>query len=372
MAKRIAQMLYSMGMGGVENFLMNIYRNIDREKYQFDFILQTNERSYFDDKIEKLGGRIFRIPRFERHPIEHIKELKKILKENEYIAFHRHTASSTVFVDLLVAKECGIKRRIVHSHNTSHNQKMLNSIFKKTLYSSATKHLACSKEAGKWLYGDRKFEVLNNAINCDKYEFNDDIRKKYRNEFKLDDSTIALCHIGRFNEQKNHRYLIKIFSELCRANKEYRLFLCGDGALKEEIENMCKQENIMDKVVFLGVRDDVNNVLQAMDIFLFPSLYEGLGIVLIEAQMTNLPSIVSSEIPKEAIYNDNVIQLEINDEDITKWCKEIKNVKIDNARRNMKNKELIMNYDVKSITNKLIEMYDGKENYESFNNNSDI
>lgn len=372
MAKRIAQMLYSMGMGGVENFLMNIYRNIDREKYQFDFILQTNEKSYFDDEIEKLGGRIYRIPRFEKHPIKHIKELKKILNENEYIAFHRHTASSTVFIDLLVAKKCNIKRRIVHSHNTSHNQKILNSVFKKILYCSATQHLACSKDAGKWLYGDRPFEVLNNAIDCKKYEFNEDIRREYRKSLKLNDSTIALCHIGRFNEQKNHKYLIKVFSELCKINEKYKLFLCGDGTLKEEIQHMCEQENVKDRVIFLGVRDDVNNILQAMDIFLFPSLYEGLGIVLIEAQMTNLPSIVSSEIPKEAIYNNNVTQIEIEENDIGEWCKKIMNAKIDNAHRKIVNTEMLKDYDVNSIATQLINMYDGKDNHVTFNNNSNI
>ena len=360
MAKRVAQMLYSMGMGGVENLLMNIYRNVNRENYQFDFILQTEEKSFFDDEIRKLGGRIYRIPRFEKHPIKHVKELYKILKENNYIAFHRHTASSVVFIDLAVAKKAGVKVRISHSHNTSHANKFLNTIFKPILYKYSTKCLACSKNAGIWLYGARNFEVLNNAIECKKYKFEPNIRNAYRTELGLSNSDIAITHVGRFNEQKNHRYLIKVFAELCKKSDSYKLFLCGDGPLRSEIEKMCKENNIEKKVFFLGIREDINNILQAMDIFTFPSLYEGLGIVLIEAQMTNLPSIVSCEIPDEAIYNNNVQKLEIGENDLTNWVESIQNVKIDLESRNIANDKLLNDYDIKNITNHLLELYEGK------------
>lgn len=372
MAKRIVHMLNSMGMGGVENFLMNVYRNIDREKYQFDFILQSDQKSYFEDEIEKLGGKIYKIPRVEKHPIKHTKELYKILKGGNYIAFHRHTASSVVFLDLLVAKKSRITRRIVHSHNTSHEQKILNAIFRRKLYNTATHHLACTRNAGKWLYGKQKFEIFNNVIDCAKYEFREETRKKYREEFGIDETTVAICHIGRFDKQKNHKYLLKIFAKLCQKNLNYKLFLCGDGMLRPEIIKFCEEKNIMGQVVFLGIRSDVNNVLQAMDIFVFPSLYEGLGIVLIEAQMTNIPSIVSDTIPNEAIYNTNVIQLGIDDSDIDEWCEKITSLKIDNLSRKIVNTELIKDYDVASVTNKLVNMYDGKENYETFDNNSNI
>ena len=356
MAKRIAQMLYSMGMGGVENFLMNIYRNIDREKYQFDFILQTNERSYFDDEIEKLGGRIFRIPRFEKHPIEHIKELKKILKENEYIAFHRHTASSTVFVDLLVAKECGIKRRIVHSHSTSHRYKALNKFFRPLLYNSATVHLACGKEAGKWLYGNKPFEILNNAIDCHKYFFSNKIRFEYREKLGID-NYIVIGHVGRFDDAKNQRYLIKVFKKLCEKKNNYKLLLCGDGTLRNELEKECKKNNIDDKVVFLGVRKDVNNILQAVDIFAFPSKYEGVSLTLIEAQLSGLPIIMSDKIAKETIYNPNVHMLGISEHDIEIWAEKLIECKGEILSRKDINENLIKDYDVNTIRNRLINEY---------------
>lgn len=357
MAKRIAQMLYSMGMGGVENFLMNIYRNIDREKYQFDFILQTNEKSYFDDEIERLGGRIYRIPRFEKHPIKHIKELKKILNENEYIAFHRHTASSTVFIDLLVAKKCNIKRRIVHSHSTNHRYKLLNKIFMPLLYKYASIHLACGKNAGIWLYGNRKFEVLNNAIDCKKYLFSNKTREEYRKMFNLEDS-IVIGHIGRFDDAKNQKYLIEIFKKLCNISDKYKLLLCGDGILKNKLEEECRRNNLDDKVIFLGVRNDIDKILQAMDILAFPSKYEGVSLTLIEAQLAGLYIIASNNIAKESIYDLNAKMLGISDDDIDIWCNEIINCQLKTEKRTEINKNLVKDYDVNEIINRLIDCYE--------------
>lgn len=359
MAKRIAQMLYSMGMGGVENFLMNIYRNIDREKYQFDFILQTNERSYFDDEIEKLGGRIFRIPRFERHPIEHIKELKKILKENEYIAFHRHTANSVVFYDMIIAKCAGIKTRIAHSHSTTHEHKIINYLSRPFLKMFSTKNLACGIEAGKWLYGKGKFEVLNNGIDVQKFCFNDNMRKVYRQKLNINDK-IVIGHVGRFENPKNHKFLIDMFVKLCEKSDKYELILCGEGSLREKTQIACKEKGIEEKVKFLGARQDVNCILQAMDIFVFPSLYEGLPITLIEAQMSGIPIIMSDKIPAETIYNSNVQVLGISDSDIDEWCEKIIKCKEESINRKNIAEKLIKEYDVKSIVNKLEKIYDGE------------
>lgn len=359
MAKRIAQMLYSMGMGGVENFLMNIYRNIDREKYQFDFILQTNERSYFDDEIEKLGGRIFRIPRFEKHPIKHIVALYRILKNGNYIAFHRHTANSVVFYDMIIAKCAGIKTRIAHSHSTTHEHKIINYLSRPFLKMFSTKNLACGIEAGKWLYGKGKFEVLNNGIDVQKFCFNDNMRKVYRQKLNINDK-IAIGHVGRFENPKNHKFLIDMFVKLCEKSDKYELILCGEGSLREKMQIACKEKGIEKKVKFLGARQDVNCILQAMDIFVFPSLYEGLPITLIEAQMSGIPIIMSDKIPAETIYNSNVQVLGISDSYIDEWCEKIIKYKEESINRKNIAEKLIKEYDVKSIVNKLEKIYDGE------------
>ncbi len=349
---KIVQMLYMMSMGGVESFLMNMYRNIDKEKYQFDFILQTEDEGYYEKEIEKMGGKIYRIPRFEKHPIKHTKELFKILKNGNYQAVHRHTANSIVFYDLMIAKLAKIKIRISHSHNTTHESKLLNYIFRPFLYYYTTNRLACGQEAGKWLYGKRKFDVLNNGIDTQKFIFSEDIRNKYRKDLGLE-GKIVIGHVGRFENQKNHKYLIEIFSRLCLNNDKYVLLLCGDGGLKKDIEKLCKEKNILDKVKFLGARRDVNNVLQAMDIFVFPSLYEGLSFTLIEAQVSNIPIIMSNTIAKETIYANNIKTLNITENDIDEWCKDIIECDINLENRKIKNNKLLNEYDVKNVVKQL-------------------
>lgn len=351
-------MLNSMGMGGIENFVMNVYRNIDRNKYQFDFILQNNEKSFFEEEIEKLGGKVYKIPRFEKAPIKHIKELKRILSENDYAAFHRHTANSVAFVDLMIAKKCKMDVRIAHSHNTSHNAIVLNNIFKPLLYKYATKHLACGKDAGRWLFGNRDFTTLYNGIDIKKYSFSNDIRQQYREEFKVADNEVLLGNVGRFSEQKNHKYLIEIFSALSKKDDKYKLVLCGDGELREDIEKQIKENNIEDKVILAGVRKDVNCILQAMDIFVFPSLYEGLPVTLMEAQISNIPMIISNTITEEVKYN-NITSIGIEENDIEKWCEEIQKCKLETDENRKKiNQKIIDDYDVNKIIQKLCDIYE--------------
>lgn len=357
--KKVAQMLYMFSMGGVENFLMNMYRNVDRNEYQFDFILQVDYEGYFEKEIESMGAKIFRIPRFEKHPIKHIVALYRILKNGNYIAFHRHTANSVVFYDMIIAKCAGIKTRIAHSHSTTHEHKIINYLSRPFLKMFSTKNLACGIEAGKWLYGKGKFEVLNNGIDVQKFCFNDNMRKVYRQKLNINDK-IVIGHVGRFENPKNHKFLIDMFVKLCEKSDKYELILCGEGSLREKMQIACKEKGIEKKVKFLGARQDVNCILQAMDIFVFPSLYEGLPITLIEAQMSGIPIIMSDKIPAETIYNSNVQVLGISDSDIDEWCEKIIKYKEESINRKNIAEKLIKEYDVKSIVNKLEKIYDGE------------
>lgn len=358
MAKRVAHMLNSMGMGGIESFLMNIYRSLDKENYQFDFILQAEEEGIFEKEIKELGGNIYKIPSFEKYPFKHMNELRKILKKNKYIAFHRHTANSVVFIDLLVAKLAGIKNIISHSHNTMHPRKKLNELCRPLLYAFANKHLACGEEAGKWLYGDRKFDVLYNAIATEKYSYREEIRNKWREIFDLKNDDIVLGHVGRFNDQKNHIFLLQMFKELTTMSPNYKLILCGDGDLRGELTLYCKENGLDNKVLFLGVRKEVNEILQAMDAFVFPSKYEGLPVSLIEAQLTALPCFISDKITDEALYNNNILKLGIEEIDKEEWCKQIIALPVTTAYRTYKNEKLYEDYDVKIVVKRLCEMYE--------------
>lgn len=354
--KRVLHIVGTMDMGGQETFIMNIYREIDRKKVQFDFVVHSNNRGYYEDEIKKLGGKIYRIEPMGKNIIKHCKDLYKILKKNPKYIVHRHTCSSIVWIDLLVAKMAKIEERIVHchaTHTTSHG--MLNTIFKVMINSLATVKLACSKKAGIFLYGKKQnFEVVYNAIDTKKFLFNNNIRNKIREEYKINYDELILGHIGRFDKSKNHKFLIEVFEKVVNVKKDAQLWLIGDGELKEELEKMIVEKGLKDNVKFLGIKSNCNEYLMAMDIFVFPSIYEGLGIALIEAQCTGISCIVSENIVEEAIVTKNVIRLNLSDE--SAWAEKILSIKTHNRVIDI-NKTEINNYKIEKLINQIERIY---------------
>lgn len=304
---RIAQIIGKWVGGGVEAVIMNYYRAMNREKIQFDFICDEDSTNIPYEEIKSLGGKVILIPPYQKL-FKYQRVLKKILREGNYKIVHSHINALSVF-PLRIAKKVGVPIRIAHSHSTTNKKEWKKNFFKSILkpFSKvyATNYFCCTEHAGRWLFGNKKYEngeiyILNNAINLEKFIYNEKIRENKRAELKIDKDTIVLGHIGRFVEQKNHKFLINIFNEVHKKNINTKLILVGQGPLKKEIEQQIKQLNIEDYVLMLGQRADVNEIYQAFDIFLFPSLYEGLGMVAIEAQAAGNLCIVSTEIPKVA------------------------------------------------------------------------
>lgn len=304
---RIAQIIGKWVGGGVESVIMNYYRAMNRGKIQFDFICDEDSTNIPYEEIKSLGGKVILIPPYQKL-FKYQRVLKKILREGNYKIVHSHINALSVF-PLRIAKKVGVPIRIAHSHSTTNKKEWKKNFFKSILkpFSKvyATNYFCCTEHAGRWLFGNKKFEngeiyILNNAINLEKFIYNEKIRENKRAELKIDKDTIVLGHIGRFVEQKNHKFLINIFNEVHKKNINTKLILVGQGPLKKEIEQQIKQLNIEDYVLMLGQRADVNEIYQAFDIFLFPSLYEGLGMVAIEAQAAGNLCIVSTEIPKVA------------------------------------------------------------------------
>lgn len=334
---RIAHIVGKMIGGGVESFLMNYYRNIDRTKIQFDFIIDSDSTIVPREEIEELGGRIIEIPPYQKI-FSYVKELKKVLKENNYKIVHSHLNALSVF-PLFCAYIAKVPIRIAHSHSTSNKKEWKKNIIKNILkpFSKvfATDYFACSEHAARWLFGDKTFEsgdvhIIRNAIDINKFKYVESTRNKIRKELKIEDR-LVLGHIGRFVQQKNHEYLIDVFFEIYKENKNTVLILVGDGPLEDKIREKVNKLNLTDVVYFLGIINNVNEIMQAMDVFVFPSLYEGLGIVVIEAQCSNLPCIISEKIPNEAIVLNNVLSVKLNDK--IKWKDTILNVKLN--RNNM-------------------------------------
>lgn len=315
---RVAHVIGNMGNGGVEAVVMNYYRNIDRNKVQFDFIVDNDSTLPQREEIESLGGRIFIVPPYSKL-IEYRKELKKILEENKYQIIHSHINTLSIF-PLQVAKEIGIPVRIAHNHSTAGKGEFKRNIIKYTLRPFAkiypTHYFACSEYAGRWLFGNKTFNqekvtVINNAIDMTKFRFNNEIREEVRKELKLEDK-IVIGHVGRFVNQKNHLGLINIFNEIYKKEQNSILILIGEGPLEEEVKNRVKELNLSEAVKFLGVRKDVNRLMQGMDIFLLPSFYEGLPVVGVEAQASGLLCILSDDMTKETKILDRTVFLSLN------------------------------------------------------------
>ncbi len=322
---RILHIVTYMGRGGLETMLMNYYRNIDRNKIQFDFLVHRDFEADYDAEILSLGGRIYHLPRLNPFSKNYLQKLNEFFAEHrEYDIVHSHLDCMSG-IPLKAAQKHGVPVRIAHAHNSNQTKDIkyvLKLIYKKTINEYANKLFACGQEAGLWMFGTDDFKILNNAIDTQCYVFNTDIRNKIREKLEIGTDSLVIGHVGRFSVPKNHEYLLNIFYEVQKENDKAILLLVGDGELRDKIQQQVQQLNISDKVVFTGVRPDVCDLLQAMDVFVFPSIYEGLPVSIIEAQASGLPCIISDKVPLECRVTDNVYQLNLND-DIRKWTHSI-------------------------------------------------
>ena len=360
---RIAQIMGKWVGGGVEAVVMNYYRHIDREKIQFDFICDDDSTCIPKEEIESLGGKVILIPPYQK-VLKYHKELKKILKDGQYKIVHSHINALSVF-SLWAAKSAGVPVRIAHSHSTSNKKEWKKTLLKNILrpFSKvfATDYFCCSELAGRWLFGNKTYDegkvyLLNNAIDVDKFKYNEEIRKQKRKELKIKDNELVIGHIGRFVQQKNHEFLIEIFNEIHKQNKNTILLLAGDGPLKEEIENKVKELGLEKNVQFLGQRKDANELYQAFDAFVLPSLYEGLPVVGVEAQAAGLPCFFSTDMTKETKVLDTTQFIELTH--IPKYwadkiLKTLKSFKRQNTTFEITNN----NFNIKSETEKLEQQY---------------
>lgn len=312
---RVLNLFTIMNRGGAETMVMNYYRNIDRTKVQFDFMVHRQERGAYDDEIEALGGKIYRMPSIRPWSANSYRKVIRefYAKHTEYRIIHSHM-SELGYYDFIEAKKAGVPVRICHAHNRPYGINLKSPVrwyYKTKMRPYITHMFMCGEESGEWLFGKKnkdRFIQLNNAINAEKYIFNSEIRKKVRDNLKLSDDQFVIGHIGRFNTQKNHKFIIDIFDEVHKRNADAVLLLVGDDSSKlgQEVHDKVNNLGLSDSVIFTGVRSDVADLLQAMDVFLFPSLFEGLSVASIEAQSSGLPVIISDKVPIECKKTDLV------------------------------------------------------------------
>lgn len=325
---RVLNMFTVMDRGGAETMVMNYYRHIDRTKVQFDFLVHREKRGAYDDEIERMGGRIYRMcPIYPQNFSRYKRDLRTFFRAHpEYKIIHSHMSELGYFA-FREAERQGVPVRICHAHNAPHGfdvKMIMRTYFKKRMMPYLTHLFMCGEESGKWLYGEKnksRFIMLNNAIDAALYSFDASKREKMRQQLGLTDE-LVIGHVGRFNPQKNHPFLLDVFAALLKKESDVVLLLVGGGADLPKIQAKAQELGIAERVRFLGVRSDVADLMQAMDVFVFPSLYEGLGIALVEAQAAGLPCVVSDTIPHEAYLTDLVDSEKLSAPE-EKWAEKI-------------------------------------------------
>lgn len=369
--ERVLQVVAGMGRGGVETTLMNIFRTLDRSKIVFDFLLQTDKKCDYHDEILSLGGRIYSVTPRNKSVLKNRKELNEFFGEhNDYKIVHMHVSSLSYVEPLKAAHRHGVPVRIIHSRNTkqggkSRIHKYLHYWNQRNVKSFATDFFACSDLAAFWLYGKKQFEagefkIINNGIQVDKFVYNPQKREEMRSNLEISNK-FAIVNVGRFYNQKNHMFLLDIFKNIHDKRSDSVLVLIGDGPLRQSVENKIEQLGLKESVILTGVRSDIPELLQAMDIFIMPSFYEGLPGTIVEAQGAGLPCLLSDTITKQVQITTLVDYISL-DSDPEIWANRAMQMVDSNERRNTQQELKDAGFDMTTISKKLENFYISKYN----------
>lgn len=355
-----------MDRGGAETMIMNYMRNIDREVIQFDFLTNRDYRAAYEDEIERLGGRVYHMcPMYPKYFKQYKGEVREFLKKHpEYKIIHSNLEERSYFA-LREAKKLGVPVRISHSHNRpiGFNVKLIVRYYFRFMLKYYNTHMfSCGVEAGDWLYGKKnrdKVIIMNNAIDAKQYTYNEEKARQIKKALGVTDK-LVIGHVGRFFPQKNHTFLIDIFDAIHKKNSDTVLLLAGGGELKDELKNQIRQKvtdlGLEDSVKFLGVREDINEVMQAFDLFLLPSLFEGLPVTMIEAQASGLPCVISDKVPIQCDITGNVKVVKLEDS-LETWADEVLRFVDGFERKNTFDKISETGFDIKENAKWLQEFY---------------
>lgn len=351
---KVLQVIRSLGYDGISNFVMDYYRHIDRSQFDFHFTSSSREPDPLDAEILSLGGTIHKLPSRNRKPVDYMRELYRLLKREHFDIVHIEQNSASMAMDAFVCRLCGVRVIIGHSHNTSCNALWQHHLFKPFVNFLVTHRFACSEEAGKWVFGNNPHvTIVRNAIDATKYYYNEAQRAEIRKGLAVE-GKMVVGFVGRLEAQKNLFRCIDIFQLLHQKHNDSVLLLVGDGTQKKSLQHYAAEKGLSESCIFTGRRQDVNHLLQAMDIFLLPSLYEGLGIVCIEAQAADLPCIVSTNVPAPNIIGKcRYVSLDCSDEE---WAEAVLSMQSD-TRKNQSEAFAHSGYEIHNEAHVLAEYY---------------
>lgn len=361
---RILHVVGKMDMGGTESLIMNVLRTYNRNLFEMEILVHSYDRAFFDEEIKSLGIKITRIKKFDgRNFHSYVHSLNEFFCQNNFDIVHGHLSSSAS-IYLYIAKKNGMKT-VAHSHSV-YEKSMYSALHK--IFTYTTRYVSdyfCAPTflAGKDRYGNKivkgnRFFLVKNGFFTDNYLFREEVRNRIRIELNLNDKTSVFIHVGRFTKAKNHHKLLEVFSSYLNINRDAKLILVGSGELEKQIVSEIKDFSIENDVILLGIRKDISDILMAADIFIFPSINEGLGIALIEAQATGLKCIVSEKIPKEAIIDDSIVQVIPLSKDSSDWAKSAQSYLQKNTKRELSYGNIVnAGYRINSVVELLEEEY---------------
>ena len=364
--KRLLCILSNMNAGGAETFLMKVYRALDRSKYQMDFCLNVQEKCFYNDEILALGGRIFYIPSKSQNASIFKKKLSALVRDREYKYVLRITSNAAGFMDLMIAKKAGAKICSARSSNSSDGGSKIVNMIHRVARAMYVKYVdvkfAPSDLAAIYTFGERAYKrgevtVLPNAVDLNVFKYDEVARDQIRLQFNISESTTVIGHIGRFMEQKNHSFLVKIFDSIHKTNPDTVLLLVGVGGLEAQIKEQIASYGLAENVIFAGLRSDVPQVLSAMDVFVMPSFFEGMPNTVIEAQATGLPCLISDTITREANITGLVEYLPLQNPDVwaTKALSLVSENRLDTKQAFRENK-----YDIESTVGTFVNLVFGE------------
>lgn len=347
--------------GGLTTVMMNYYREMDKTEMQVDFASTNEAEEVLANELRQHGSNYYNLGNRKKQVKHYISKLKKLLREQKYDVIHINGNSSTMLIETLTARRCCIKKIICHTHTSQSEYPMINRMLNPFFNGSYTKALAVSNKSGEWLY-DNEFDVINNAIDIEKYRFNMEARRHLRQKYELSGKYI-IGTVGKLTESKNQSFLLKVFSEYREIDPNSVLMIVGGGGLEEKLKKQAKKLKIDDCVIFLGMRNDVNCILQCFDCFVFTSLYEGFGMALVEAQASGLYCITSNSVPRETQVTSNIKYVSLQAPTVV-WAEKIAEQKSKNIDREQISKDACISirehgFDIKTEVKRLECIYLG-------------
>ena len=311
---------------GIAAVLYEYFKRFDKSIFEIHLVINCDSNEEVVNRFSSIGVKPIVLSDRNRDVLRYMSDLYKQIKQNKYNAIYVHGSSSLMIIELLVACLGNCKVRVVHSHNTTCNYKNMHIILKplfKFLYTDA---IGCGEEAGQWLFGNKPFKVIKNARSIPEYKFDSGKRKQIRDDFKIDDRTLVIGHVGNFTKQKNQEFAVKVFSEILKRRNDCKMFFMGSGSQMLFVKNKAKELGVFDNIIFTGSIPNVSEMLQAMDVMILPSLHEGLPLVVIEWQIAALPSIISDTVTKECRYSNLVSFLPLDNAEA--WAEKVLEVSV--------------------------------------------